>query len=154
MAQWSACGAHNPKVPGSKPGSATISLALSHRLRPLGQSVHKPNFLNIGLVAVAAAARRASLGRGRAHPSQMWPGLSVIHDAEMHARNTLVRYLAPLCGNRVPGDAPRQPYDYGRGLKGSASKNVGLEPGDCDAEIDACGVRAHTLSEWRLEPPP
>ena len=27
MAQWSACWAHNPKVPGSKPGSATNCLA-------------------------------------------------------------------------------------------------------------------------------
>ena len=31
---------------------------------------------------------------------------------------------------------------------------AGIEPGDCDAQIDACGVRAHALSEWRLEPPP
>ena len=34
------------------------------------------------------------------------------------------------------------------------TRNVGFEPGDCDAGIDACGVRAHALSEWRLEPPP
>ena len=141
--------------------------ALSHRLRPLGQSVLGTTFWQQN------SCYTAVLGDLPHKSRYLWARRRTPISQRARPRITAtIREGCLLEGSSVLPELRPSVLSFRRGLLCCGRKNDGANEGHCAAaetfttrhtysqwnvifwERDACGVRARALTEWRLEPPP
>ena len=135
--------------------------ALSHRLRLHGQSVHEHclshrqrQSMTFTQWVVSAAVENTCGDRARARARRHCEARPGTTRPNQPKEMQVVSISARGGGHYASVVITLGPRGTDAHLHSTVGEHLSNGPATVQHAIDACGLRAHALTEWRLEPPP